>query len=146
MPKSNIATRFSKGSSSFLQGFARQRKRQLIVSKDIQRPLIGSARKGVSKGYGRRGRPRGSFDSRYAAYGGVYGYRKQLNASLRIQKLQALRNSAINPQQQAILAQIEARQRQQQQAPENQIIPDTSGNVRLRSIHDEITDAANIIP
>jgi hypothetical protein len=49
--------------------------------------LVGAegavAREGSSKptkGYARPGRPRGTYDPRYAAYGGVFGYRKALRA------------------------------------------------------------------
>lgn len=96
---------------------------------------------------GRRpGRPRGTYDSRYAAYGGVYGYRKILNARLRGQRLQQLRDASVSPRQQQVLAQIEARDRMREEAPENQVIPDTTGKIGLRSIHDEIEDASNIFP
>lgn len=95
---------------------------------------------------GGRGRPSGSYDPRYAAYGGVYGFRKVQAQQLREARLQAIRNATINPQQQAILARAEAQRRAALTNPENQIIPDTSGKVPLRSIHQEIEDAANIFP
>lgn len=126
-----------------LGGFINQRKRQMIYARDSRRQIIGS---GSKKAGGGRGRPRGSFDSRYAQYGGVYGYRKALairNAQIRAQ---LLRDRAVTPQQQQILAQIEARNRMQQMSPENQTIPDTQGVVRTRSIHQEIDDAANLVP
>lgn len=94
---------------------------------------------------GRRGRPRGSYSQRYAAYGGVYEYRKRLNAQLRVEKAQMLRDAAVTPQQQAILRQIEARKQAEQMAPENRTIPDTRGKVSLRSIHQEIDDAAHLV-
>lgn len=93
-----------------------------------------------------RGRPAGSYDQRYRAYGGVYGYRKILTAQLRQQRLQSLRDAAVTPQQQNILAQIEARQRAQQTSPENQLIPDTRGQVPMKSIHQEADEYANIFP
>lgn len=92
------------------------------------------------------GRPRGTYDRRYAAYGGVYGYRKILNARLREQRMQALRNATINPQQQQILANVEARERAQRENPENRVIPDTSGQVDMDSIMDEINRASNAFP
>lgn len=95
---------------------------------------------------GKRGRPVASYDKRYAAYGGVYGYRKLLNARLREQRMQNLRNLAINPQQQAVLAQIEARQQAQRLDPEGRPIPNTYGNVPMKNIMDEIDQAANIFP
>lgn len=95
---------------------------------------------------GKRGRPKASYDKRYAAYGGVHGYRRQLTLRLQQQRLENYRRLAVNPQQQAILSQIEARERARQTSPENQIIPDTNGRVPLRSINDEINDAANLVP
>lgn len=95
---------------------------------------------------GRRGRPVGSFDPRYARYGGVYGFRKAEAHRRAIEKLEALRRAAINPQQQAVLDQIEARERARRENIENRTFPDTRGEVRLRSIHQEIDDAANVIP
>jgi hypothetical protein len=103
---------------------------------------------GTVTGYqtGVRGRPRGSYDKRYAAAGGVYNWRKEQAHRRQIEKMQALRAAAINPRQQAVLAQIEARQRQEQMAPENQTIPNTNGRVPLRSLHQEAEDAANLFP
>jgi len=94
---------------------------------------------------GGRGRPSGSYDPRYAKFGGVYGFRKVQAAQLRQQRFQQLRDATITPQQQAYLAQIEARERANQQAPEAQTIPTTTGRFNLQNIHDEIDAAARII-
>jgi hypothetical protein len=126
--------------SRFLRNVATQRRRQLITARDIQRPVIGS---GLSAGKG-RGRPKGAYDARYAAYGGVYGFRKVMAAQLAQQRLQAMRQATISPQQQAILSQVEAQQRARQVNPENQTIPTTTGQVRLKNIHDEIEAASHL--
>lgn len=97
--------------------------------------------KGVNKG---RGRPVGTKDVRYAAYGGVYGYRKAMAQRRFLERQQALRNAAVNPQQQAILAQIEARRRAQAMNPEGRTIADTNGDVYLGDIMREIDDASNL--
>jgi hypothetical protein len=95
---------------------------------------------------GGRGRPKGTFDSRYAAYGGVYGYRKVLAAQLRQQRFNQLQASTVSPQQQLILDQIRAREEAKRTNPENQAIPDTSGRVDTRSIHREADDYSRLFP
>lgn len=110
---------------------------------------LSSQQAPIRSGYtrtGRRGRPRGSFDPRYAKYGGVYAYRKLLNASLRERKAQYLRQLAVTPQQQAVLNQIEARNRARQVNPENQVIPDTRGETPIGSFEDEVNAAAGLVP
>lgn len=139
--KKAVASRINSAGSNLLGGFARRRKEQLVYAQNIRRPIVGS---GIKKQG--RGRPRGSYDPRYAQYGGVYGYRKILNAELRARRIEQARRLAVTPRQQYELNQIEARRRVQQDAPENQVIPDTTGNIPTRSIHQEIDDAANIFP
>lgn len=126
--------------NTFGQSFARERKRNLIYGRDVLRPIIGS---GLKKVGGGRGRPKGSYDNRYAKYGGVYGYRKLLairNAQVRGQ---LNRDSQLSPDQQQALAAIQARQQANQTAPENQTIPDTKGRFNFRSVHQEVEDYAN---
>ena len=94
---------------------------------------------------GRRGRPKGTLDQRYAAYGGVYGYRKYMATQLKIQRMEAMRRNAVTPQQQAVLAQIEARRQYNQSNPEGQIIPNTNGNVDMDYLMREINNAANAV-
>lgn len=93
---------------------------------------------------GRRGRPKGSYDQRYAQYGGVYGYRKMLNQKLREQRLEAMRRTAVTPQQEAVIRQIEARRMAEMQNPERKTIPSTYGQVSMRGLMDEIDSASNI--
>jgi hypothetical protein len=121
------------------QSFIRGRKNMLIINRDFNRPIIGSGRKKEG-----RGRPRGTYDQRYAQYGGVYGYRKILAARLRNQGAQAQLNSQLTPQEQQILAQMRARQGYVN--PESQAIADTRGRVPLGSYHQEADDAANLFP
>jgi hypothetical protein len=95
---------------------------------------------------GKRGRPRGSLDRRYAAYGGVYGWRKHQAAQLRMQKMQMQRQTSVTPQQEQQLRYIQQRQMAVRQDPERQIFPDTTGNVDLNSIFRDIDSAAGMVP
>jgi hypothetical protein len=61
-----------------------------------------------------------------------------------MQRMEALRRATITPQQQVVMQQIETRERQRQMSPEGRIIPDTSGNVDMNSIFDEINRASNV--
>ena len=128
--------------SPVFENIAQGRRQQLTYARGIRRPLIGAGRGSKT---GKRGRPTGSYDTRYARYGGVYGYRKVLSAQLQQQKLSAMRNATISPQQQTILSQMEAQARARRVNPENQIIPDTNGVVRTKTIHDEIWEASHLV-
>ena len=97
-----------------------------------------------SKGYGKRGRPVGTKDPRYAAYGGVYGWRKAQALANRQARLQMMRQSTVSPQQEAYLRQLEARNQAVRQDPERRVFPDTNGGVNLRGIQSEIDNAAHI--
>lgn len=93
---------------------------------------------------GRKGRPQGTLDKRYAAAGGVYNWRKQ-QALLRWKERQRiLQDRTINPQQQAALNQIRAREAYNNSNQEGKIIPNTDGNVYLDNIMNEINRASNI--
>jgi hypothetical protein len=94
---------------------------------------------------GRKGRPQGTIDKRYAAYGGVYGYRKAMALERFKQKQAILQSRAVSPQQQMILNQIRARQQYNQSNPEGQIIPSTNGDVYLDGIMSEIDAASNAV-
>lgn len=94
---------------------------------------------------GKRGRPAGTLDKRYAAYGGVYGYRKAMALERFKQRQAILQARAVTPQQQAILNQMRMRDEYARSNPEAQIIPDTRGDVFLDGIMDEINRASNII-
>lgn len=93
-----------------------------------------------------RGRPRGTFDPRYAKYGGVYGYRKWLATQLKLQKIQAQREAVVTPRQQAIINQVRNREQVLNTAPESRTIPSTSGRIPLRGIMEEIDYSANLVP
>lgn len=126
--------------TSVFSSFARGRRQQLVYGRDVRRPLIGSGIK-----TGKKGRPKGSYDPRYAQYGGVYGYRKLLNASLRQQRIQQAQQGELNPQQRELLNRFAAQQNIVQNAPENRPIPDTTGRFNLRSLNQEIDEAANLV-
>ena len=121
-----------------------------LYKKSIRPQPLSYNRQGVRRtvsgaSQGRRGRPVGSYDSRYAQYGGVYGYRKMLNAQLRQQRMESLRRATINPQQQQVLNQIERREQIRRQSPESKTIPDTAGNVFMSDIMRDINDASNMV-
>lgn len=96
--------------------------------------------------YKGRGRPKGSYDQRYAKFGGVYGYRKWLAQQRWKERLNLLERKQITPRQRAILDTIRAREEMQMRSPEAQIVPDTTGNIPLRGLMDEIDGYANIVP
>jgi len=96
---------------------------------------------------GFRGRPKGTttyLDPSTGQKIGVYEYRKILNARLRQQRSEYLRSRAINPQQQQILNQIEARRNAVAQNPERQVIPSTTGSTPMGSYFNEIDSYANL--
>ena len=108
----------------------------------ITRALYGVGSKRVT---GKRGRPRGSYDTRYARYGGVYGWRKFQAAQIRLAKIQAMRRATVTPQQQAILNQIEARRRMNQFDMEREPIPRTQGKVNMQDFFSEVDEASNLV-
>lgn len=99
-------------------------------------------RKGINY---KPGRPKGTYDLRYARWGGVYGWRKAQALERFKQRQEFLRQRAITPQQQQVLAQIEARQMVQRQSPETKTIPDTYGEVPLNDIFSEVDAAAGAV-
>ena len=94
---------------------------------------------------GKRGRPKGSYDLRYAKWGGVYGYRKAMAQQRRLERIQALRNASVTPRQQETLRRIEMRKAMEQQRREKSPFHGTSGNVQLGGIMDEINRATNLV-
>jgi hypothetical protein len=108
-------------------------------NKKARKTIIGGASRG-------RGRPVGTYDSRYARFGGVYGWRKYQAHQMRLQRLEALRRAAVNPRQQQILNQIEARDQAQRMSPEAKPIPNTYGQVPMKGFMDEINFSANLVP
>ncbi len=136
-----FSSRISKGLN-----FLRSPTRSLYSRQIEPRPYSSSGSKTIRRiGTGRRGRPVGTLDQRYAKFGGVYGWRKYQATQLRIQRMEALRRATVNPRQQQVLNQIEARDRYQQQNPENRVIPDSSGTVFMSNIMDEINRATNLV-
>ena len=105
-------------------------------------PSQGQGQRRSVKAFGGRGRPKGTLDPRYAKYGGVYGFRKYTAQQNRLQKIAAIRQNQITPQQDQLLRAIQARNMAQQQAPENQTIPDTTGMFNLNGFMDEINRAS----
>lgn len=95
--------------------------------------------KGGSKGRGGgRGRPRGSLDRRYAAYGGVYGFRKAMAHQRRMERLQAQQQANLTPEQVMAIRATRARMAN----PENGVIPSTAGNVDMSGYMNEIDFAS----
>jgi len=96
---------------------------------------------------GRIGRPIGTVKYVNPMTGqpiGVYEYRKILSAQLRSQILQARGQAQLSPMQRQTLQQLDAQQRYQQQNIESRPIPDTNGQVNLRSIHEEADSYAHL--
>lgn len=102
-------------------------------------------RKSLQKNPYSRGRPKGTLDKRYAAYGGVYGFRKFMSQQRALQRFQAQRAATISPEQASFLNQVEAQKRAQQQNPEQRAIPDTTGKINLDKYMKEIMDAAGAV-
>lgn len=94
---------------------------------------------------GRKGRPPGTYDQRYAKFGGVYGFRKWQATQNQIARMEAMRATTVSPQQEQVLSQYAAQQRYQYQNPETKVIPDTAGVIDMRKIMQEIEDATHIL-
>lgn len=142
--------RVSSGVYQAFQGITNFRRRQAIAARDLQRPLIGQGR-GKKVGGG-RGRPRGP-SGRYVIPGvgpvGVYEYRLWLRSQLRNKRMaiqQQVERNRLSPGQIQALAAYQARQNQTYDDPENKVIPDTRGNIPMRSIHEEIDAFASDLP
>jgi len=139
--KKYYATRiggFSKGAQRTL-GFVKSPMASLIKYSYGSQMSGGSggrtsfARRGVG-----RGRPRGTFDTRYAAYGGVYGYRKAMAHKRAMEKLQAQHQANLTPEQVMAIRAVRARQAN----PETKTFPDTTGYVDTSGYMNEIDNAA----
>jgi hypothetical protein len=121
-----------------LSPYTQQRLKRYGQGYDNMR-TIGGVRSGA------RGRPRGTYDKRYAEYGGVYGFRKIQAQQLRMQRMEYLRSRAITPEQQQILANIMAQKRGEAMNPEARVIPSTQGRVPMRSFMQEIDDYSRLV-
>jgi len=94
-------------------------------------------------GQGRRGRPYGTVkyvDPRTGQPIGVYEYRKILSMQGRAIRQQ----DNLSPPQQIALQRLEQQQRYQQSNVEGRPVPDTMGQVNLRSIHQEADAYAHL--
>jgi len=119
----------------------------------VTRRRLSVARGGVvtnaGTSTGKPGRPVGTVKYRDPQTGqaiGVYEYRKLLTARLRQQRMEQLRASAINPQQKAALAYIEARNKARSMDPERRVFPDTTGFIDMSQFNKDVDDAANAFP
>jgi hypothetical protein len=104
-------------------------------------PTAGRAR--IGRGRPGPGRPVGTKDPRYAAYGGVYGYRNMAQQRA-LERIQAARNANLSPEQQQIVNRVAQEQQARRFDPERQVIPDTRGTVPLKKIQDDIDAACNL--
>lgn len=118
--------RLERGINSFAQGFVKEKRSASVYAKELV------------------GRPKGSYDKRYAKVGGVYNFRKQLAFQRRIALINAQKNAQLSPEEQFALRQIQENKRRQLTAKEFQTIPDTDGQFDLRALQKEIDDATNI--
>lgn len=84
-------------------------------------------------GSSRAGRPRGTYDFRYARYGGVYGYRKYMAYQRRLALLRARGQGVPQSTQQAYSeqSQMETQMPAQPQTPQPQAIPQQPTGVKL---------------
>jgi hypothetical protein len=65
---------------------------------------------------------------------------------LSIKRQEALRRATINPAQQRVLNQIQARQNYQRSNPEGRVIPSTNGQIfQLNELMDEIDRATRLV-
>jgi len=95
---------------------------------------------------GKRGRPHGSYDQRYAKWGGVYGYRKAMAQKRRLERIRLQQQGQITPRQRQTLQRIEyQRAVSQQQRRANDPFFGTDGNVQLGNIMQQINDATNLV-
>lgn len=141
-PSGRLGTKMSKGLNIARRGITQS----LYDRNRTSNERLGIRRSVVRGTSGGRGRPSGTFDQRYAQYGGVYGYRKFLAQQRWKERQQILQNSVTNPRQREILNQIRAREESNMQSPERRTFPDTNGNIpTMRTIHSEINDYANMV-
>ena len=99
----------------------------------------------TNKGRGRPGRPFGTKDPRYSAYGGVYGYRKYISQQNALRRIQAGKMIQLTPEEQAIRARMIAQQQAKMANPEAATIPDTAGKTGIGSYTQEIDSYANLV-
>lgn len=136
---------------NFRREAARQRQRRELNRRKFEASRAGkigrvitSIPRQVSRGKLPVGRPRGRYDPRYAAYGGVYNFRKVQSQQRTLQRLQFQRDANLSPEEQAALNQIRAKQAAQRLNPESRVIPDTDGRFDFRNIFKEIEEASQV--
>lgn len=93
---------------------------------------------------GTRGRPKGTLDKRYAAFGGVFGWRKAEAHRRALERMQFRYANTVSPEQAAYLKRLEMQRQAQSLNPERRIFPDTNGEVATKSIQDEIDAASHL--
>jgi len=128
--------------------FSRGVTKGINIIRNPTKSIYNQPKSNLRIGKSGRGRPVGTtkyFDDNGRPIG-VYEARKILATKNYIARQQALQRATINPQQQAILNQIRARQNYDAQDMEKKIFPDTRGMVDIDSITKEINDATNIFP
>jgi len=145
----SFAGKISKGVTHSLK-FIKHPTRTLYETQN--RPPIARSpyekEKKVGRAFSGRGRPVGTtkyFDPRTGQPIGVYEYRKVQSHLHRMETLQAQRTAGLNPYEQRALQQADAQQRYQQQNIESRPIPDTTGQVNMRSIHQEADAYAHLV-
>ena len=141
-------SRFGSVGKKIASGFQFMQSPTQFLNQRSVSPIGGVAKSTgvVRKGYNfRPGRPRGTYDTRYAAYGGVYGWRKAQALERFKQRQAILQNAAATPRQRLILQQINAREQYNAQNEEGKIIPNTRGTVNLKGIFDEVDAAVGLV-
>ncbi len=121
------------------------RKPAVFIGSQYQNKQVGNLTPTGGIKTGRRGRPRGSFDQRYARYGGVYGYREALRKQRRQQSMRFKESIALNPRQKIALANIKSRERFQEERRRAGTFPDTSGEMNIGDFTGNINRFANMV-
>lgn len=105
---------------SKLRGTGRASPRMIRAANLIAAEQIpgGNLTTGKSSGTGKAGRPKGTYDLRYAQFGGVYGYRKYQSYQRRLAIMKAREQMKQSMQQQGRMSQQYTQQPQQAQYQE----------------------------
>jgi len=119
----------------------------------LGRGAIEGRKSMLSYSKGLRGRPPKSYDKRYAKFGGVYSFRKIQAAQLAQERMEAMRQATVTPEQQVLINQFEARRRARMGTPfgwesvnvANDIEKEVS-STGMGSIQDEINKYCQEIP
>ena len=93
---------------------------------------------------GKRGRPRGTLDKRYAEYGGVWGFRREMRRRDRAERLQYMQNArAMSRGTFAGLGLRPPTPPNPNRARESATFPDTDGSVDMADFNNIVDEATS---